>query len=476
MRNAKKELKGLFNPKNIAVIGASSKESTVGYGLLKNLLKGSVLVDKRAKGFGGKVFPVNPKGGRIQGHKAYKNILEIKESVDLAVIAVNVRFVADVMKECVEKKVKAAIIISAGFAELGEKGNAIGEEVLKIAKKGNIRIVGPNCLGVIMPNINMNASFAPTTPPKGNIAFLSQSGALADSIIDWAVDNRYGFSGIVSYGNKLDLDAADFLEYFAEDKGTKAIAMYIEGVADGKRFLEVAKKVAKKKPVIMLKAGKSAKGQAAISSHTGSLAGDYKIYEAVAKQSGMTIATTVEELFDFAKVFTEQPIIKNNIAIITNGGGCGVLAADYCEDLGVNLVKLQEKTLKKIEKSGVMHPAYSRRNPLDIVGDALPERYEVAINRVLEQKDVGGIIVIQTLQTMTDTTADAKIAIAAKKKFKDKAVLCTYMGGKYSKDGIRYLEEHNISDYNDPSKAVKAISALIKRYEFLKGKKWETER
>lgn len=457
-------LKAIFDPESIALIGASRKKGSVGYGILTNLLKGGTFKSAYCKGFSGKVYPVNPKAKSVLGKRCYKDLKSIKGKVDLAIIAVPAKFCPGVMKQCVDKGVKGAIVISAGFGEYGEKGKQLQREMVEIARKGGIRIVGPNCLGVLRMKNSMNASFAPTMPPKGSIAFASQSGALADSVIDWAVEERYGFSTIISYGNKADLDVYDFMQYLADDPETKVITCYIEGVKDGRRLIDIAKKVTKKKPVIALKAGRGTAGTKAISSHTGSLAGSYKIYEAAFRQSGIIIADTVEELFDMAKALAEQPKLKkNSIGIVTNGGGCGVLTADYCEEFGVGLAELKKSTLKKLERGGKMHPAYSARNPLDIVGDALPDRYKVAIDTLLSEDYIHGLIVIQTLQTMTDPIENAKIVIKAHKKYPDKPIICTYMGGRFSEKGINYLEDHNIPDFNDPRKAAKAMWALLQK-------------
>ncbi len=460
----KGRLDSIFRPRSIALIGASRKTESVGHGILVNLLKGAVFKSQFSRPFKGKVYLVNPKADKLLGKKCYPSVSAIKGSIDLAIIAVPARVVPGVMKECVAKGVKGAIIISAGFGEFGEEGKRLQKEIVSIARKGKIRIVGPNCLGVLRMENSMNASFAPTMPPMGGVAFVSQSGALADSVIDWAIDRRYGFSNIISYGNKADLDAEDFMEWLAEDKETKVITLYIEGVKDGRRFLNIAKNVTRKKPVIALKAGRGMAGTKAISSHTGSLAGSYKVYEAAFKQAGIIMADNVEELFDLAKALSEQPPCKkNSIAIVTNGGGCGVLAADYCEEFGVKLAEFRKSTIRKLEESGKMHPAYSGRNPLDIVGDALPERYQVAVNTLLSENYIHGMIVLQTLQTMTDPVEDAKVVVAAQKKWPKKPIICVYMGGKFSKAGKNFLELHNIPDYNDPRKAARAMWALVER-------------
>jgi len=454
----------ILKPKSIALVGASRKTQSVGHGILVNLLKGGAFKSIYAKPFKGPIYAINPNAKTVLGKKCYPNVLAVKSSIDLAIIAIPAKFVPQVMKDCVKKGVKGVIIISAGFGEFGVEGRKLQNEVLKIARKGKIRIVGPNCLGVLRMENSMNASFAPTMPPRGSIAFVSQSGALADSVIDWAIEERYGFSTVISYGNKADLDVNDFMEWLADDPETSVITLYIEGVKDGKKFLDVAKRVSKKKPVIALKAGRGEAGSKAISSHTGSLAGSYKIYEAAFKQSGVIMADNVEELFDLAKALSEQPACrKNSVAIITNGGGCGVLTADYCEEFSVQLAGLKKSTLRKLEKSGKMHPAYSARNPLDIVGDALPDRYKVAVDTLIAEPYIHGLIVLQTLQTMTNPIKNAQVVIDAHKRWPRKPIVCVYMGGKFSKSGINYLEEHCIPDFNDPRKAARAMWALVER-------------
>ena len=454
----------LFKAKSVVVIGASRRKGSVGQGVLHSLLEGGVFGSRYNKKFKGKICAVNPNAKSVLGVKCYKSILEIKGKIDVAVFCIPAKFVPYVMKECADKEVKVAIVISAGFSEFGEQGKQLQQEMLTIAKKAQISIVGPNCLGIIRPANSMNASFAPCMPPEGDVAFVSQSGALADSIIDWAIESRYGMSAVVSYGNKADMEVYDYMDWFKDDKETKSIALYIEGLKDGRKFMKIAKETSKKKPVVAIKGGRTEEGQKAISSHTGSLAGSYDTYLTAFKQSNVIVADTVEELFDLAKALAEQPPVKKNaIVVITNGGGCGVLCADYLAGFGLNIVKLKESTLNKLDATKLMHPAYSRRNPLDIVGDALPERYKAAINTVLAEDYVGGIIVLQTLQTTTDPLEDAKIIVEAKKKYPAKAIVCGYMGGLYSEAGHKYLEEHNIPDYNDPRKAAKAMWALVER-------------
>ncbi|MBI2545556.1 CoA-binding protein [Candidatus Woesearchaeota archaeon] len=457
-------LSSLFNPRTIALIGASRDPKSVGYGLAKNLLEGCVMRCRYCAPFLGKVFLVNPFADKILGASCHRILAQVKEQIDLAIIATPAPLVEDQVDACIKKRVKGVIIISAGFAEFSAQGRESQERIVKKLRRAKIPLIGPNCLGIIRTSTHLNASFAPSMPPKGNVAFVSQSGALADSIIDWAIEESYGFSSIVSLGNSADRDVSDFIEYFAEDLETKVIALYIESIRDGRRFLKVAGSVSKKKPIIVLKAGKTLRGVKAISSHTGNLAGDYDIYKAAFRQAGVVLAESVEEMFDIAKVFATQPVPKKNaIAIVTNGGGPGVLCADYCSEFGINLVELDKATIKELDRSGVMHPAYSRANPLDIVGDALPVRYKAALDILLAQDYIAGLIVIQTLQTMTEALEDAKIVIAAKQKHPGKPIICTYMGGKFTKSSFRYLEENGIPDYNDVRKSAKAMAALISR-------------
>ncbi len=452
--------KNLFKPKSIAVIGASRDKNSVGYGLVENLKSGSVLKAFVCKGFRGDIYPVNPNVDYILGLKCYPSVLKIKDEIDLAIIAVPAKIVLKVLQECARKKINVVIIISSGFAELGNKGKKMQDEIVSFAKTKGIRILGPNCLGFIRPAANLNASFAPSTPLAGNVAFISQSGALADSVIDWAIQNEYGFSFLVSYGNQADLDVSDFLEFAMKDEKTKGIAIYLEWLKNGRRFMEVAKRVSKVKPIIVIKAGKHEKGIKAVSSHTGSLASEYEIYKAAFRQSGVHVVDTVEELLDAAKILSMFNKIENNVAVVTNGGGCGVLAADYCQELGINLVELRDSTIKKLDKSGVMHPAYNRRNPLDIVGDALADRYRVAIETLLAENYISGLIVIQTLQTMTQGAENARVVIEAVKKFK-KPIICSFLGGYFTKGPVRLLTEAGIPNFDDVKKAVKVMSVLV---------------
>jgi len=449
MRNLEK----IFEPNSIAIIGASAKRNSVGRGLVKNALEGTSLR---------KIFCVNPYRKKVLGIKCFPKITDISEEIDLSVIAVRAKIVPQIVKECCQKKVGGIIIISAGFAERGRKGRVLQEKISKIVKKAKIPLIGPNVLGILRPSIKLNASFAPATPKAGKIAFVSQSGALLDSVIDGALLENYGFSSLISYGNEAGLTLSDFLLWLKKDKETRVIAVYLEGLKEGRRFIRVAKEVSAAKPIVAIKAGRSEAGTKAAASHTATLTGSHKIYSAAFKQSGIIEVDTVEELFDTAKALSWQPKCKNGIGIITNGGGCGVLMADYCQELGINLPKLTLKTIKKLEKSGLMHSAFSKRNPLDILGDALSDRYGVGIKALLEQKNIHGLLIIQTLQIMTEVRKNAKIIIEAKKKWPQKPIICAIIRGKFSQSGIKLLEKNNIPNYSDLKRAALAMKALIR--------------
>ncbi len=450
----------LFNPKSIAVIGASSKTESVGYGVMKGLLQGFVMNSGYGRPFTGKIFPVNPNLERVMSLECFKTVLDIKENIDLAVICVPAAIVSNILTQCGKKGIKNAVIISAGFAEIGVKGKELQEKMTLTALKYKINILGPNCLGFLRPSTGLNVSFALTSPPPGSIAFITQSGALADSVIDWAIKERYSFSSIISVGNGALLDSSDFIEWAGEDPFTKVITAYIEGINDGKKFMNILSKVSKKKPVIILKGGRTENGSKAVGSHTASLGGNARVFETAVIQSGGILADTVEDLFDFAKVLSEQPMLKENaVAVVTNSGAGGVLCADYCERYNLKLVEFKNETLKKLDSTKLMSAAYSRRNPLDIIGDALPATFNAAITILLQEDYISGLFVIQTIQTMTQPVADAEVVVEKFKKFK-KPVICVFMGGKFSSKAVNTLQNNGIPDFNDIKKAVKAMSLL----------------
>jgi acetyltransferase len=440
----------IFNPKSVAIIGASNQSLSVGFGITHNIFLG-----KKHR----KIFLINPNQKKIFGQKTFASILDIKQVIDLAIIAVPAKIVPLVAKECAKCRPGGVIIISAGFSETGNNGRKLEEEVKEIFKKVHIPLIGPNCLGIMKPNIGLNATFAPSTPKEGNIAFISQSGALIDSVISQSMQENYGFSLIISHGNEAGVSLPDFLRVAGEDKDTKVIALYLEGLKDGREFFEAAKKVSDIKPILVLKGGKSKKTQKTVSSHTGALAGNAELYSAMFEQAGVIEVESIEELFDSAKALSWQPKCKNGIAIITNGGGAGILTADYCNKFNISLPSLSSQTKSLLEKSGKMHPAWSKDNPIDIVGDALSDRYEIAINSALKQKNINGLIVIQSLQIMTESLKNAQAIIRANKKWLKKPIATVFMGE--DRKIPQLLEKNNIPNYSDPLRAVKSFKALI---------------
>jgi len=451
MRNLNK----IFNPKSIAVIGATPRKNSVGQGLFKNILEYQTFRKEV------EIYPVNPNRKKVLGKKSFPSILNIKEAVDLAIIAVPAVIVPKIIKECCQKKVEGIIVISAGFAETGKEGKILQDEILNRVRKAKIPMIGPNVLGIIRPSIELNTSFTPAIPQKGEIAIVSQSGALIDSIIDRNPLENYGFSTIISSGNEADLETSDFLEWLKLDSQTKVIALYIEEIKDGRKFLKIAKEVSKIKPIVAIKAGKLKTGAKAISSHTGALAGSYEIYKAVFRKAGILEVETIEELLNIAKALAWQPRCKNGIGIVTNGGGCGIVMADHCEDLGIKLKELKKETIKKIEKSGFMNPAWSKRNPVDILGDASPQRFKIAVEALLEQKDIYGLLIIETLQIMTKPVENGKIIIRAAKKYPQKPIICCFLGGKLTAPGIKLLEINRIPNFSELREGALAMKALI---------------
>lgn len=447
------KLESIFNPKSVAIIGATEKGNSVGRGLVDNLLQGEA---ER------KIFMVNPNADKIASKKSYARITDINKNINLAIIAVPAPIVPEIIKQCAQKQVGGIIVISAGFKETGKEGKKREKEVARIANEADIPLVGPNCLGVIRPENNLNASFAPATPREGKIALISQSGALIDSIIDQSLGQHLGFSNIISYGNEAGIKLTDFLKYSNKDPKTKAIALYIEGLKDGRKFYQTAKKVTSETPIVALKGGKSKKAQKAVSTHTGSLGGKKEIFSAAFKQSGVKEVGSIQELLDCAKILAWQPQTKNSLGIVTNGGGAGVLATDYCELEGINLAQLNSKTTQKLKEAKGVPQEASLKNPLDIIGDAPPERYQDAVHILLEQKNIKTILIIQTIQTMTKPEKTAKIIVEAHKRWPKKAIAACFMGGNSINSARKILAENQIPNYSDPKRAVGALKSITK--------------
>ncbi len=440
-----------FEPNAVAVIGASTNPEKLGHAVLRNLVEGGY-----AKV--GKIYPINPKAEEISGFKAYPSVTDVPDPIDLAVIVIPHPYVPDALRTCGEKGIKGVIIISAGFREAGTEGVERERELIRIAKEYNMRMIGPNVLGVLDTFTPMNASFAADSPPQGPIAMTSQSGALGTAILDWAQAGSLGLSKFVSLGNKADVNEIDLLNEWAKDDNTKVILMYIEELSNGQEFMQTAKRVAQIKPVVAIKSGTTQSGARAVSSHTGSLAGSEQAYQAAFQQAGVIRADSMEELFDVSLAFGYQPPLKGKrIAIITNAGGPGILATDALERTGLSLATFENSTIQTLEQT--LPDAASASNPVDVLGDALADRYQFALDTVAADPNVDGIIVVLTPQAMTEIEATAQ-AVADKAKEIDKPILACFMGEKRVKAGINILVENNIPNYPFPGRAATALKAM----------------
>lgn len=463
---SKSLLEKFFHPSSIAVIGASANPRKVGNVVLRNILYGQVKKYNHNRGYKGKIFPVNLKEKEILGLRAYPEVKDIPEKVDVAVIVVPANNVIQVVKECGEKGIRAAIIISAGFAESGGTGVELQKKLVEVAKSYGIRIIGPNCLGVISCVDNLNMTFARVMPPRGPIAFISQSGAFGTAVIEYALEEYFGISYFVSIGNKSDVDDSDLLEFFAEDRETRCITIYLESVRDGRRFYNSLKKTTLKKPVVVLKAGVTPAGGKAIASHTGALAGLDMAYEAAIKQAGALRARTMFELFDSSRALAYQPPVPygKGIVIVTNAGGPGVLAADKAYELGLPLAKLSQKTIDKITK--VCPPTWSRSNPVDIIGDATPERYRQVLDILVNSDEVGGIIIICSRQALTHLMEIAQDIVNLSLRIS--IPITVSLVGIVAQEEDKLLDITGIPVTEVPERAVKAMHALYLRGKYLK--------
>ena len=454
--NSSSKLEALFSPKSIAVIGASTRQGTVGYDLLNNLIR-----DK----FNGKIYPVNPKATELLGLPAYPTLTDIPDEVDLAVLIVPARAVPGIVEESKTKGVKGMIIISAGFKETGHEGAEAEKQLTALVRAAGIPLIGPNCLGVISahPNVRMNASFASKICAYGNLAFISQSGALCTSVLDYAEARQMGFSKFVSFGNKADVKEIDLLEYLANDPETKVIAMYLEDISDANRFIEVASDTFwnKGKPIICLKSGRSAEGAKAVSSHTGSLAGSDKVYDAIFTQCGVQRVNSIVELFDNAALYTTQPLPKGTrLAIITNAGGPGIMATDAAIAGGLKLAKLEDSTKEKL-KPPVLPEAAALNNPVDVIGDAHHERYEAAVDAVMGDPNVDMGVVVLTPQSMTDSGKIGEVIPPIVRKH-GKPVVGAFMGVADVAEGVTNLVKAGVPNYAFPENAVQALAAATR--------------
>jgi acetate---CoA ligase (ADP-forming) len=446
------KLDALFYPQSVAVVGASTRAGTVGNDIFRNLLFAE---------FNGSVYPVNPKAKAIFGVHAYATLDQIPGPIDLAVLIVPATGVLGVADQAIAKGVKALVVISAGFKEVGPEGAALEAQLRDKVRAAGIPLIGPNCLGVINtdPLVSMNAAFGRKMPDPGNLAFISQSGALCTSVLDYAEERQMGFSKFISFGNKADVNEIDLLDYLAKDEKTSVIAMYLEDVTNGRRFIETVRDIfwETHKPMLCLKSGRSPEGAKAVSSHTGSLAGSDSVYDALLIQSGVQRVDTIAELFDYAALYTTQPLPRGDrVAIVTNAGGPGIMATDAAVRHGLKLAELSEVTKAKLRQS--LPATASLRNPIDVIGDARADRYKATVRTVLEDENVDMGIVILTPQSMTDIEETAAVVPDAVRGI-EKPIVCSFMGAKDVAPGVKILRAAGVPNYAFPEDGVKSLAA-----------------
>ena len=443
-------LESFFNPKSVAIVGASREKNKVGHEILANLI---------AAGYKGDLFPVNPKADSIEGLKCYPDLQSIGQIPDLVIIIVPAKIVPSVMEQCAEAKAKSVIIITAGFKEVGKEGKQLEEQVLQIAKRAGIRVIGPNCLGVIAPANKLNASFGGDLPVEGVTGYVSQSGALLAAILDMASTYGIGFSKLVSIGNKADIDELDVIKALGEDPHTKVIAGYLESIADGNNFVRQAEQISHSKPILLIKSGGTTAGAKAASSHTGSLAGREVAYESAFQRAGIIRCNSIKEQFDYARVFADQPLPTGpSVAVITNAGGPGIMATDAIERKGLTFAQLADETVQKLANE--LPAAANLHNPIDVLGDALADRYEFALDVVLDDANVNTILVLLTPQAMTDPAATAKAVVKIARKKPQKPILACFLGTKKVSEGAEILAEGRIPQYDSPESAVGTIRVM----------------
>lgn len=452
----------MFKPDSVAIIGASNSEGKVGYIIVNNLLEGN---------YKGKIYPINPKDDEIQGLKSYKSVLDLPEAPDLAVISIPSKGVNPVLEECGKKSIKNVVVISAGFKEIGGEGVKLEEELKSIAEKYDMNLIGPNSLGISDSHTPLNASFSQSMPPKGNMAFISQSGAMMVAIIDWSFTSGIGFSKCISLGNKAGTTEIELIENLANDPETAVITVYLESVSESDDFINTLRTVSKKKPIAVLKSGCSVAGAAAASSHTGALAGSDTAFTTAFEQAGIFRVTTMDELFEVASAFSNCELPKGrNMAVITNAGGGGVLSVDSMERHNINIADFSDETVKKLEEILPLEAACT--DPVDVLGDAPTDRYKDTLEILLDSDEVDAIsiIVCPTAKADTDGIADA---IIEGTKDSNKPVLVVNMGGPSFTEPNKKLRENEIPVYVFPESAVK-VTDYLASFEELQHKKFDT--
>jgi len=454
----KRNIKSLFEPESVAVIGASRRTEAVGYAILHNLLKGN---------YKGTVYPVNPNADTLEGLKCHPSVSSIPGNIEMAVIIVPSTGVPQMLRECGEKGVQAAIVITAGFKEIGGEGVKLEKEVADIAKKYGIAVLGPNCLGICNTDSksSMDASFSKIAPLPGNIAFISQSGALCASILDYACGENIGFSKFISMGNKVDITELDMLRYLKDDPQTKVILMYLEDIVNGQEFIELARETTRKKPIIALKSGRTAQGAKAASSHTGSIMGSDSVYDAIFTQSGVIRVDSMLEMFNLAIAFAYEPLPKGNrVAIVTNAGGPGIMATDACIRAGLAMSEFKPETREELKK--VLPPTANFSNPVDVIGDARSDRYQKALDIVAKDPSVDSVLILLTPQSMTEIVETANVITPFDEKT-DLPTLACFMGHVNVGAGTKILQEHEVPSYLFPEQAAQALGAMYRYTQWL---------
>lgn len=442
-------LSKLFAPQSIAVIGASVRPNAIGTKVFSNIIE---------CGYQGKLYAVNPKYTEVKDRPCVKSILEINAVIDLVIIVTPAHTVTDILIECGKKQVPIAVIIAAGFAEIGTEGEKLQDDIASIAKQFHINVLGPNCLGFIRPSQQLNATFSNNTALPGNIALVSQSGAFCASILDWALPQKIGFSGLVSIGNAMDIDFADLLDFFAYDTATQSILLYIEGIKNARRFMSSLRLATRVKPVIVLKAGRFASGSAAAISHTGALIGADDVFDAALHRAGAVRVFTIAQLFAAAEILSRNyQIAGNRLAIVTNGGGLGVMAADRASELNVALPALSTTSLQTLNQ--LLPNYWSKRNPLDILGNADAERYAKVIDACIAEPDIDGVLAMLTPVVNADPTATAEKIIAVASA-STKPVLACWLGGEQVARARELFSQHRVPDFSVPEAAIEAFHYL----------------
>lgn len=459
-------LDAIFNPKSVAVVGASAEAGKVGHDIFANILRGN---------FQGTLYPVNPRARHILSVRAYPSVKDIPDEIDLAMIIVSPKIALQAVADSIEKGVKGVVIVSAGFREVGPEGREIEDKIVEMCREAGVRLVGPNCLGVINPvsNTRLNASFSARMPKPGNISFISQSGALCTAVLDFAQDRDFGFSKFISIGNKADVDELDLLRYFHQDMDTEVIMIYLEELRRGPEFIEAVKEITsgeRPTPVLVIKSGRTSAGAKAAASHTGSLAGSEAVYDAIFEQSGIIQVETINELFDFASTFAYKNLSSlgkfrrkipdgNRVAIVTNAGGPGIVATDMTISSGLELATFSEDTVDALASH--LPAAANLHNPVDVIGDAAADRYENALAAVIRDQGVDGALVILTPQSMTNAlgTAEAIVKLARRTH---KPILCCFMGVVDVSKGVKYLQENGVPVFRFPESAARAFGTLYR--------------